>query len=115
MAQITKLDIIVNLLTLNGPMTRKDLMREVARIEGKPFRPTSNHCYFAKPSTGSGFYKTTDETSLVAKGYIRVAGKKGNAYLWGLTPKGCTYLITARQNMAAMAATLARLVLDVPA
>lgn len=110
MAQITKLDIIVNLLTVNGPMTRKDLMREVARIEGKPFRPTSNGCYFEPAPVGQTYYGA-NRSSLVTQGYIRRAGKKGNAYLWGLTQKGCTYLITARQNMSNMIATLSRLVL----
>ena len=114
MAQITKLDIIVSVLTVNGPMTRKNLMREVARIEGKPFRPTSNGDYFAKPNKRS-MYNCTDRTSLVAKGYIRVAGHKGQAYLWGLTPKGAAHIVEARQNLNVAAAVIARVVTLTPA
>jgi hypothetical protein len=94
---ITKLDVAVMVIGKNGPMTRKDLMRKVAEVEGKPFRETSNQCYFLKkprrlPYGGYG-------TSWRAEGYIDIVGKRGNAFLWGLTKRGGEHYLKALVNI----------------
>ena|SRR3990167_2570102 len=109
MAQITKLDVICMVITKNGPMTKKDILREVARIEGKPFRPTSNGDYFASRSPRR-FYVSANRVSLRAQGYIQIAGKKRNAIVWGLTPKGAAHIVKVYDNIARVKAVLARLV-----
>lgn len=107
MANITKLDVVVTVLAKNGPMTRKELMREVARIEGKPFRANSNSCYFLKkpvrhPYGGYG-------TSWRAGGYIHVVGKCRNAFLWGLTERGASHHPKALLGIVEMQAQIERM------
>lgn len=88
--KITKSHIICHLLSVNGPMTKAELLRQTAVIEGKPYRAASNGGYFAPLNNPNSSYRLygAHKTSLVANGSIEPVGKQGCALLYNLTPKG---------------------------
>lgn len=75
-------------------MTKADLLRQTAIIEGKPYKPNSNGSYFVPVVNNYLGYQRGDDyeklckASLVANGSINVVGKQGNALLYNLTDKG---------------------------
>ena len=92
--KITKAHIICNLLAVNGPMAKDELLRQTAIIEGKPYRPGSNGSYFHPVAQrGSPFYTRAHydrqaKSSLVANGTIKVVAKQGNTFMYDLDTKG---------------------------
>lgn len=92
--KITKAHIICHLLATNGPMTKSELLRQTAIIEGKPYRPNSNGSYFMPVVNGtSPYYSDKDweiqrRQSLVANGTIKVVGKTGRELMYDLDAKG---------------------------
>jgi hypothetical protein len=100
------------------PLPREEIMRKVSALEGhapEEFKPTSNHDYFApSPVMRSdwerneqghmiqdpdGTFRRTPERmvpnpavharySVLRRGFVKVAGKKGNLVLYDLTPEG---------------------------
>ena len=83
---------------MHEPLTRKEVMEVVHVLEGKSFesfKPNSNTCYW-KPSLTVGFVKRgdgyarrlVDKCSVLVRGYVTVAGKRGNELVYALTDKG---------------------------
>ena len=97
------------------PMSRPEVMRQVEKLEGKDpeaFRPTTNQDYW-RPATvnrperwdpdpdpaNPGHYIPFNprdvpndtagaKSSVLVRGFVKVAGKKGNQLLFTLTPAG---------------------------
>lgn len=92
--KITKAHIICHLLATNGPMTKSELLRQTAIIEGKPYRPNSNGSYFMPVVNIDLGYRRGDDyeklrkASLVANGTIKVVGKIGRELTYDLDAKG---------------------------
>lgn len=72
---LTKPMIMAYVVAVNGPMTRLELMKQVAFIEGKPFIPTSNVSYFSK----TGMYTAP---GVVEQKILQPMGKNGNAIVY---------------------------------
>lgn len=62
---LTKVDLMAYVAKLNGPLDRKELLRQVAAIEGKPWKPTSN----------TGYFTGENGPSVTASKALSVAGK----------------------------------------
>lgn len=79
------------LATRGVPMTRFELLEEVWKMDGRriPFKRNSNNCYFVPSISSDPFMSSCEwKRSLLIKKLIKVVGKRGNARLFQLTPKG---------------------------
>jgi len=103
------------------PMSRPDVMRKVDKLEGKDpttFTPSSNQDYWRPPTmetgdwepdpdpTRPGHYIRTNirtvpnsrsgaRSSVLVRGLVKVAGKKGNQLLYTVTDAGQKYAAEA--------------------
>lgn len=94
---LTKKDVMAYLLLVNGPMVRLELMRQVARVEGKVFVPTSNSDYFSN-KYGSA---VSDDT-------ICVLRKRGQASVYTFGDEGIVRAVRAIAQLGESAADYAK-------
>lgn len=81
-----KPDIIAYVVSLNGPLTRKQILKQVATIQGLPYIPTSNTSYFrdlqaiglqrAQSEGRKQAYTTTPDGDRMAKRVIDAIGEQ---------------------------------------
>lgn len=81
-----KPDIIAYVVSLNGPLSRSQILKQVATIQGLPYIPTSNTSYFKdlqriglQKTQGEGkkqTYVTTPEGERMAKRVVAAIGKQ---------------------------------------
>ena len=90
--RITKSHVICFVISSSeDPMTRKDIMREVHRLEGKPsedFAVTSNNCYWSPTGLGNGGRSSVIFRGLVEKAGVQKAGVRGREFTYRLTDAG---------------------------
>jgi len=96
------------------PMSRREVMKVVWELEGlspEEFKPDTNHDYWSPPESwghdgwepdpeaGEGRYRQINRRrvphtgvhakySVLRRGFVKVAGKRGNTLLFELTPDG---------------------------
>jgi len=87
---ITKSHIFAYLIRVNKrALTRKELLKATAMIEGKPYLPASNVSYFSGPG------------NIIDKKILKVAGKKGRALAYTLGEMGNAYSEKALERLGA--------------
>lgn len=86
---ITKWDALPYVVSVHGPLTRAQALKHAQQVLCLPYVPGSNHSYF------------TEDDNVVSRGLLQVVGKKGNALVYDLAPKG-------RERAAAVKATVDR-------
>ena len=86
METITKAHLICFVLShFTVPLTRNEVMVMVHVWGRRPgqFTPTSNSCYWSPTGLAAG-----GKSSVLVKGLVTVAGKKGNTLTYALTDRG---------------------------
>ena len=86
---VTKWSALAYVVGVHGPLTRAQALKHAQQVLGLPYVPGSNSSYFA------------ENDNVVSRGLLAVVGKKGNALVYGLGPKG-------RDAAAAAASVLAK-------
>lgn len=81
-----KPDVIAYVVSLNGPLTRSQILKQVAMIQGLPYIPTSNTSYFrdlqaiglqrTQGERGKQMYVTTSDGERMAKKVIDAIGEQ---------------------------------------
>lgn len=82
--KFTKAQLMAYLCALNGPLDSATLLKNVARLQGKPYIPTSNKSYFAPTSGMFGH----NASSVVVQGILQQVGKENKRMMYNCTGKG---------------------------
>lgn len=79
---------ICYVLLMNGPSTRISIMKTVHALEKSkiPFKETSNQGYFLV--SPPGWHCRDAARSVIVRGLVRQASKRGNTIVYDLTPAG---------------------------
>ncbi len=79
---------ICYVLLMNGPSARISIMKTVHVLEKSkiPFKETSNQSYFLV--SPPGWHCQDAARSVLVKGLVRKASKRGNTIVYDLTEKG---------------------------
>ena len=105
MKKIIKAHVACLVLSMSKiPLSRFEILEAVAKLEGKPYKRTSNSSYFVPAFTDTSLYvpysyNENVKRSWVCLGYIEVTGKRGNTFLYSLTPKGLRMAKEAKKLM----------------
>lgn len=87
--------------TAGEQLTRVEILEQVHAFQTQlglkvaPFKPTSNHCYFSPTGNGNG-----GEMSVVYRGLVKSAVKRGRSYLYELTAAGEKWLADVKEEAA---------------
>ena len=81
---------IMRLAQESGCPSRVETMAYVHRLEGRatPFKPGSNVCYFIPSASTSPYGPGASASSVLVKGLVVQAGKRGRTMTYAVTPAG---------------------------
>jgi len=85
--RFTKWELIPYVVAVNGPMPKEEILRQVQRLQGRPYVPGSNHSYFMDDARGRNF-GLPEKKGVVSRGLLKVDHKKGNTLVYGLGELG---------------------------